>query len=159
MTSPRLTQALDLALKLKSALATEVARSQESRSVLKSLDTSALLAGASLREAFNQHSAWLSSELARVLGQFAADHGRADVTLDDLKHLAPFEGEQLSGVFNEVRSLSRALAELDVVNQQIAESALTVVRAYVTHLAPQPNAYNRKGQPASSEPATHSGHA
>lgn len=159
MTSSRLTQALDIALKLKTALTTEVTRSQESRAVLKSLDTSALLAGASLREAFNQHSAWLSTELARVLGEFAAEHGKTDITLEELRSLAPFEGEQLSGVFGEVRSLSRALAELDVVNQQIAESALTVVRAYVTHLAPQPNAYNRRGQIASSEPATHSGHA
>lgn len=154
-----LQQALDIALKLKTALATEVARSQESRAVLKSLDTSALLAGASLREAFNQHSAWLSTELARVLGVFAAAHGKTDITLEEVRHLAPFEGEQLSGVFGEIRSLSRALAELDVVNQQIAESALTVVRAYVTHLAPQPNAYNRRGQIASADPATHSGHA
>lgn len=159
MSSPRLKQALDIALKLKAALATEVARSQESRVVLKSLDTPALLAGAALREAFNQHSAWLSGELARVLGDFAKEHGKADVTLDELRALAPFEGEQLSGVFAEVRSLSRALFELDVVNQQIAESALTVVRAYVTHLAPQPNAYNRRGQASAAEPATHSGHA
>ncbi|MFT3709077.1 MAG: hypothetical protein QM817_15635 [Archangium sp.] len=154
-----LPQALEIALKLKTALATEVTRSQESRAVLKSLDTPALLAQASLREAFNQHSAWLSSELARVLGDFAKSQGLADVTLEQLKKLAPFEGEQLSGVFAEIRALSRALSELDAVNQQIAESALTVVRAYVTHLAPQPNAYNRRGQVAPPEPATHSGHA
>ncbi len=151
-----LPQALDIALKLKTALATEVMRSQESRTVLKSLDTPALLAQASLREAFNQHSAYLSSELARYLSAFAQQHGLSDVTLEQVRHLAPFEGEQLSGVFAEVRALSRALSELDEVNQQLAEKALSVVRAYVTHLAPRPSAYTRRGQPALAEAGTHS---
>jgi hypothetical protein len=154
-----LPQALDIALKLKGTLATEVQRSQESRTVLKALDTPALLAQASLREAFNQHSAWLSSELARYLGEFATQHGLPDVTLEDLRRLAPFEGEQLTGIFGEIRSLSRALSELDEVNQQLAEKALTVVRAYVTHLAPRPSAYTRRGQPAAVEAGTHSEHA
>jgi hypothetical protein len=154
-----LTQALDIALKLKAALAIEVTRSQESRAVLKTLDTPALLAQASLREAFNQHSAWLSSELARTLGAFARQHGLPDFTLEQLRTLAPYEGEQLSGVFAEIRALTRALSELDVVNQQLAENALTVVRAYVTHLAPQPSAYNRRGQAAAPPSTTHSEHA
>lgn len=153
-----LQQALDIAMKLKAALAQEVARSQESRGVLKSLDTPALLTQASLREAFNQHSAWLSSELGRTLGEFAREHGLPDFTLEQLRGLAPFEGEQLTGVFAEIRSLSRALSELDHVNQQLAENALTVVRAYVTHLAPQPNAYNRRGQVQSPTSSTHSEH-
>jgi hypothetical protein len=154
-----LPQALDIALKLKGTLATEVQRSQESRSVLKALDTPALLAQASLREAFNQHSAWLSAELARHLAAFAQSQGLADVTLEDVRRLAPFEGEQLSGVFREIRSLSSALSELDEVNQQLAEKALTVVRAYVTHLAPRPSAYTRRGQPSAVETGTHSEHA
>lgn len=154
-----LPQALDIALKLKAALATEVIRSQEARSVLKTLDTPALLAQASLREAFNQHSAWLSAELARALGAFARDHGLPEITLEQVRSLAPFEGEQLAGVFAEIRSLSRALSELDLVNQQLAENALTVVRAYVTHLAPQPSAYNRRGQAAAPLSTTHSEHA
>lgn len=148
--------ALDIALKLKASLATEVTRSQESRAVLKTLDTPALLAQASLREAFNQHSAWLTSELARHLGAFAQQHALADVTLEQLRRLAPFEGEQLTGVFAEIRALSQALSELDEVNQQLAEKALTVVRAYVTHLAPRPNAYTRRGQPIAVESGTHS---
>ncbi len=149
-------QALDIALKLKASLATEVARSQESRTVLKSLDTPALLAQASLREAFNQHSTYLSAELARHLASFAQEHGLTDVTLEQVRALAPFEGEQLSGVFAEIRALSRALSELDEVNQQLAEKALTVVRAYVTHLAPRPSAYTRRGQPSVVEAGTHS---
>ncbi|MDP1830383.1 MAG: hypothetical protein Q8L48_44390 [Archangium sp.] len=146
--------ALDIALKLKASLATEVTRSQESRAVLKTLDTPALLSQASLREAFNQHSAYLAGELARHLGAFAQQHGLTDVTLEQVRALAPFEGEQLTGVFAEVRSLSQALNELDQVNQQLAERALTVVRAYVTHLAPRP--YTRRGQPAPVESGTHS---
>jgi hypothetical protein len=148
--------ALDIALKLKTSLATEVTRSQESRAVLKTLDTPALLAQASLREAFNQHSAWLTAELARHLGAFAQQRGLTDVTLEQLRKLAPFEGEQLSGVFAEIRALSQALSELDEVNQQLAEKALTVVRAYVTHLAPRPSAYTRRGQPSAVESGTHS---
>ncbi|HEY0880799.1 MAG TPA: flagellar export chaperone FlgN, partial [Archangium sp.] len=135
---------------------TEVGRSQESRAVLKTLDTPALLAQASLREAFNQHSAYLTRELAQHLGAFAKAHGRDDVSLDELKRIAPFEGEQLAGIFAELRALSQALAELDAVNQQLAEKALTVVKAYVTHLAPRPSAYNRRGQPAVVESGTHS---
>ena len=131
-------------------------RSQESRAVLKTLDTPALLAQASLREAFNQHSAWLTAELARHLGTYAQQHGLSDVTLEQLRKLAPFEGEQLSGLFAEIRALSQALSELDEVNQQLAEKALTVVRAYVTHLAPRPSAYTRRGQPAAVESGTHS---
>ena len=148
--------ALDIALKLRASLATEVARSQESRAVLKTLDTPALLAQAILREAFNQHSAWLASELARHLGAFAQQHGMTAITLEQVRRLAPFEGEQLSGVFAEIRALSQALSELDDINQQLAEKALTVVRAYVTHLAPRPSAYTRRGQHAEVESGTHS---
>lgn len=148
--------ALDSALKLKAALATEVARSQESRTALKTLDTPALLAQASLREAFNQHSAYLTNELARHLGHFAKHHGLADVTLEQVRTLAPFEGEQLTGIFGEIRALSQALSELDEVNHHLAERALTVVRAYVTHLAPGSSAYTRRGHPAAIATGTHS---
>lgn len=148
--------ALENAIKLKMALATEVMRSQESRTVLKTLDTPALLAQASLREAFNQHSSWLTSELAKNLALFAKQHGLGDITLEQVRTLSPFEGEQLTGVFAEIRALSQALNELDQVNQQLAEKALTVVRAYVTHLAPRPSAYTRRGQPALVESGTHS---
>ncbi len=152
-----LPHALDTALKLKAALATEVARSKESRFVLKSLDTPALLTQASLREAFNQHSTWLTSELAKNLALFAQAHGLNDVTLEQVRTLAPFEGEQLTGVFAEIRALSQALNELDAVNQLLAERALSVVRAYVTHLAPRPSAYTRRGQPSLVEKTgTHS---
>lgn len=148
--------ALEVALKLKASLAIEVTRSQEARAVLKTLDTPALLAQTSLREAFNQHSAWLTSELANHLGAFARERGLADVSLEQLRQLAPFEGEQLAGVFAEIRSLSQALAELDAINQQFAERALSVVRAYVTHLAPRPTAYTRRGQLTAIESGTHS---
>jgi hypothetical protein len=148
--------ALEVAIKLKASLATEVTRSQESRAVLKTLDTPALLSQASLREAFNQHSAYLASELARHLGVFAGTHGMTDVTLEQVRMLAPFEGEQLTCVFAEIRALSQALRELDDINQQLAEKALTVVRAYVTHLAPRPSAYTRRGQHPEVESGTHS---
>lgn len=154
-----LPQALDIALKLKSALASEVTRSQESRSVLKQLDAQALLSQATLREAFNQRSAQLSAELGQAIAAYALAQGRDDITLEQIEQLAPFEGAQLAGVFAEIRALSRALKELDEVNQQIAERALTVVRAYVNHLAPRPNAYTRRGAAVAFEARTHSEHA
>lgn len=154
-----LVQALDIALKLKAALATEVTRSQESRAVLKQLDAPALLTQANLREAFNQISSHLSNELAQALGAFAQQHGHTDISLEQLQKVAPFEGAQLASVFAEIRALSHALKELDEVNQQIAERALTVVRAYVNHLAPRPTAYTRRGAAVAVEARTHSEHA
>jgi hypothetical protein len=151
-----LPRALEVALKLKASLEGEVLRSQDSRAVLKSLDTPALLAQASLREGFNQQSAYLSGELAMQLGAFAREHGQTDVTLEQIREFAPFQGEQLACVFAEIRSLSLALRELDEINQQLAEKALSVVRAYVTHLAPRPAAYTRRGQPVALEAGTHS---
>lgn len=154
-----LQNALDAAVKLKSALATEVARSQEVRQILKSVNSDALLSQASLREAFNHHSAWLAGELARGLAAWAAPHGLADVTPDDVCRLAPFEGAQLRTILGEIKALSASLSELDAFNQQLAQQALTFVRAYVSHLAPRPAAYTRRGLPAALEAATHSEHA
>ena len=49
-----LAAALDTALQLKAALATEVARSKEVRGLLKTIDAEALMAQASLREAIDR---------------------------------------------------------------------------------------------------------
>jgi hypothetical protein len=154
-----LANALDAALKLKAALTTEVHRSKDVRKLLKTINSEQLLAQASLREAFNQYSAYLSAELGRAIAAYAATQGLADITLDELCRRAPFEGEQLRSIFAELRALSASLAELDAFNQQLAQQALTFVRAYVTHLAPRPTAYNRRGLPPSLEGATHSEHA
>lgn len=154
-----LPNALAAALNLRGALSSEVARARDVRKLLKTIDAGALMAQATLRESFNQQAAWLSSELASALAEFAALHGLADITLDELCRRAPFEGEQLKTTFAEIRALSASLAELDAFNQQLAAQALTFVRAYVTHLAPRPTAYTRRGLPSSAEGATHSEHA
>jgi hypothetical protein len=151
-----LADAIDAALALKLSLAAEVARSKDVRRVLKHIDAEALLGQATQREAFNQRSSWLSSELARGLAAWAAAEGLPDVTLAQVKQRAPFEGEQLEGVFAELRALAASLAELDAFNKLLAERALGFVRAYVTHLAPHPSAYTRRGMPAAVEAATHS---
>jgi hypothetical protein len=151
-----LASALDTALKLKAALNTEVSRSKDARSVLRSMDPKTLFEQASLREAFNEHSTWLSAELTRAFQDVADDLGQPDITLSDIRVAYPFEGEQLCGVFGEIRALSAALKELDELNQLLAEKALTFVRAYVTHLAPPPSAYTRRGALTESASATHS---
>jgi hypothetical protein len=151
--------ALDVAQQLKTALAREVQRSKEVRAVLRSMDSRALLAQASLREAFNHHSRWLSSELARALGLYASGEGLTDITLAELRERAPLDGALLSDVFAEIRALTASLAELDAFNHQLSQRALTFVQAYVDTFAPRPTAYTRRGLPSPQEAATHSEHA
>lgn len=150
--------ALDAALQLKAALATEVSRAKDVRRLLKSIDADALMAQASLREAFNHRSASLSDELAQALKAFASTWGLEDITLEEIRQRAPFEGEQLSGVFAELRALAASLHELDAFNHLLAERSLSFVRAYLTHLAPRPTAYSRRGAALPVEAATHSEH-
>lgn len=151
-----LAAALDTALQLKAALATEVSRSKEVRRLLKTIDAEALMAQAILRDAFNHRSASLSGELAKALGKVAAAWGLEDLTLDELRRRAPFEGEQLANVFAEIRALTASLQELDALNHLLAERSLSFVRAYLAHLAPRPAAYSRRGAPLPLEGATHS---
>jgi hypothetical protein len=151
-----LAAAISLSIQIRDALAAEVKRSREARSVLKSMQIDALLAQAAAREDFNQRSAYLSEALARALGDVAAERGQKDVTLAQISAWAPFEGAQLGSVFAEVRALTAALQELDDFNQALAERALVFVRAYVTHLAPRPAAYGRRGTTLAPEASTHS---
>lgn len=151
--------ALTIALQLRDALAEEVTRSRDARTVLKGVQTQALFEYAVARERFNQSSGQLSAGLAEAIGAIARKQDAADVTLDELKALYPFEGEQLSGVFGEIRALSASLAELDTLNNHLAQRALAFVRAYVNHLTPRPSAYTRTGHPAVGEAATLSEHA
>lgn len=151
--------ALSVAQQLRDALAAEVGHSRDARQVLKGVRTQALLDYALRRETFNLRSAQLSADLAQAIAAIATQQGVADLTTTQLKALYPFEGEQLAGVFAEVRALASTLSELDALNQHLAERALAFVRAYVNHLAPRPSAYNRLGRPAVDEPGTHSEHA
>lgn len=153
-----LANAVDAALKLKAALTTEIARSKEVRTVLKDMRSSQLLTQASLRDAFNQHSVWLSAQLTQAIADYANSLGQTDVTLEQIRAHSPFEGAQLTDLFAELRALSASLAELDAFNQHLAERALTFVTAYVNHLAPRPTAYNRRGHLSQFDAATHSEH-
>lgn len=146
--------AIATSLELKGALAAEVKRSRDARVVLKGMQIDALLQQAAERDAFNERSAHLSEQLARALAEVAASHGAPDVTLAQLEAWHPFEAAQLSAVFAEIRALTAALQELDQFNQALAERALTFVRAYVTHLAPRPTAYGRRGALLAAESST-----
>ncbi len=148
--------ALDVAQQLKAALSKEVQRSRQVRSVLRAMDARELMAQASLREAFNHHSRWLSSELARALAGYAQGQGLTDITLEELKARAPLEGAMLGDLFAELRALAASLKELDEFNQALSERALTFVQAYVDTFAPRPTAYTRRGQLAPRDSATHS---
>ncbi|MBE2252155.1 MAG: flagellar export chaperone FlgN [Myxococcus sp.] len=151
--------AISLSLQLRDALAAEVKRSRTARGVLKAMQVEALLLQASERDAFNQTSGQLSDAIAQALGEVAAAHDQRDVTLEQLIAWYPFEAAQLGAVFGEVRALTNALKELDLFNQALAERALTFVRAYVSHLAPRPAAYGRRGALVATEASTHSEHA
>lgn len=151
--------AIQTSLTLRDTLSAEVARSRNARAVLKAMQVEGLLRQAAEREAFNERSARLSERLAHELGAVAQAKGERDVTLKQLEQWFPFEGAQLASTFGEIRALTSALQELDTFNQTLAERALTFVRAYVTHLAPRPTAYGRRGALLSNESSTHSEHA
>lgn len=146
--------AISTALSLRDALSQEVQRSRNARSILKAMEIDGLLRQAAERDAFNERSAMFSDQLARALADVAGAHQEKDVTLRQLESWYPFEGAQLASTFAEIRALSAALRELDQFNQTLAEKALTFVRAYVTHLAPRPTAYGRRGTLLSSESST-----
>lgn len=150
--------AISLSLQLKDALAAEVLRARGARAILKAMQIDALLAQAAEREAFNQRSGHLSDSIAQALGVIAQAHGQKDVSLEQLTGWYPFEAAQLAAVFAEIRALTAALLELDAFNQTLADRALTFVRAYVSHLAPRPAAYGRRGTLAAVEASTHSEH-
>jgi hypothetical protein len=153
-----LLKALDVAQQLKAALACEIQRSRELRGLLKAMDSRAVLAQASLREAFNHHARWLSGELARALHDHALSRGLADVTLEEIRQHAPLEGALLKDSFAEIRALAASLAELDAFNHDLSQRALTFVQAYLHACAPRPSAYTRHGHLTPVEARTLSEH-
>lgn len=142
-----------LALELRAALTQAVAHAKAARRLLQQVDPPGLLEHAASREAFNATAAGLARELAEALQVAGAPHGGGDWTLERLAQVWPYEGEQLAGVLREVRALSAALAELDALNQRLAERALSFVRAYIRKLSPPPKAYTRHG--LAPQPDTH----
>jgi hypothetical protein len=140
-----LDQALEIARRLRGALAAELERARGERQLLRALDGPGLFARASQRAAFLADAAQLERELARELARAAGELEMAEVTLARLRARAPGPGGQLSDVMSEVRALTGALHELDQLNLQLAGRALACVRGYVEALRPVPRAYDRRG--------------
>jgi hypothetical protein len=154
-----LATAVDVALELKEALTQEIDRSLMARAVLSSVRVEGVLETARQREAFNERTARLSGRLAEALGAFAASQGLADVSMAQVRQFAPKEGALLDDAFAHLRALAAKLKVVDDTNREISARALSLVKAYVSHLSPHPAAYTKHGAQALHEALTHSEHA
>jgi hypothetical protein len=143
-------EALDSAEELREALAGEVAAARGERQLLRSLDSQALLRRAAARAEFQALLARLEARLHGALAGAARRLGIGTVTLAVLAEHEPRDAAALSRIFGEVRALAAALAELDRLNQFLADRALRLVRSYVDAVAPAPSAYDRRGGRASA---------
>jgi hypothetical protein len=140
-----LSQATATAARLRDLLAHEVEDARAQRKQLRTLDSAALLAGASKRADFNASAANLQRELADELSAIARERHLPQLSLESLAGFAPAEASALSRTFAEIRSLAAALAELDQLNRAVAERALACVERYLQALALAPQAYDRRG--------------
>ena len=140
-----LVEAVNSAEQLREALAREVEAAQGERSLLRSLDSHALLRRAASRADFQARVARLEEGLHAALASAAQHLGLEAVTLGTLAERDPAATATLSRLFADVRSLAAALAELDRLNQFLASRALRMVSSYVDAISPPPSAYDRRG--------------
>jgi len=140
-----LIRAVELAGQIRAGLAVEVERARQHRVLIRTMNADALFQHAHLRGAFNVRLAELEQEVADELSAFASATGLTEVTFEALGKKAPAATRNLTDIFAEVRSLAGALHELDILNRELAERALTLVRGYVTAVSGGPMTYDRRG--------------
>ena len=140
-----LANAIAVTRELKAALACEVENAQEQRQVLKSFDGERLFEMAMQRERFNVRASSLQGRLAEALALAGKALQLPSVTLEALVVASPQEGQKLAAELAEIRALASALSELDLLNQLLAEKALSCVKAYTQQLQPTVTAYDRRG--------------
>ncbi|HTP24170.1 MAG TPA: flagellar export chaperone FlgN [Anaeromyxobacteraceae bacterium] len=148
-----LENALEKALSLRNALATEVENARGERQLLGNLDANGLFARAAQRGEFLADVARIERELVDFLARATDTAGVSEISLTKLRALFPREGEVLVRTLSEIRSLAGALNEVNRLNQQLAGRALACVRGYLDALHPTPRAYDRRGTRAFSAPA------
>src|SRR5919201_6240986 len=105
--------ALEIARRLRDALAAEVESARRERQLLRALDTSGLFARAAQRSQFLAEVARLERDLAVSLSRAASALGLEEVTLERIRLRAPEQGQRLSNTLSEVRALAGALQEVD----------------------------------------------
>jgi hypothetical protein len=145
--------AVDTTRLLKNALTREIERARNERLLLRSLDGSALMESARLREAFNAHALYLSRELTAQLSRAATALG---ASLAQLVFARRPDAVKVSNEMSEVRALAATLSRLDALNLKLAERGLTCVRAYQAKLNPRGSAYDRFGARSVHEASTSS---
>jgi hypothetical protein len=139
-----------VALAIADELRLEIDATRRDRIALRSLDANALFAIATRREGFDAKLVSLKLRLKDALAQAAAKLSVSSVTTEALVKASPTLGAKLSDAFAQIRSLSQSLSELDALNKNLGERALSCVRAYLTQVAPRPTAYGRTGEAAES---------
>jgi hypothetical protein len=147
-------RAVATTLRIRDALAAEVARAQDERVLIRSMDVDGLMRRASLRAEFNQATAALQQELAAALGQAGAALALPEITLARIQAAAAEPGAALAAALAEVRALAGALAELDALNRLLGQRALSYVKAHLAVLSPKTSAYDRRGGAGSAAPRT-----
>ncbi len=149
MSTPELETAVDLARRLRDAIAAEIAGARRERLLLKDLDSNALFTRAAERSSFLSDTARLEQQLAAALATVARRLGTPEITIDRLRSCPAESGARLAELLSDVRELTGALQEIDRLNHALARRALVVVRGYVEALQPAPRAYDRFGGRAS----------
>ena len=140
-----LERALEAAIRLRDAIASEIAGARGARQLLRTLDSDGLFARAAQRAAFLADVASLERSLAAALARAAGVLGIPEVTLDRLRALASVPAARLADVLSEARAMAGALQEIDRLNLELARRAMAVVRGYVEAVRPTPRTYDRFG--------------
>ncbi len=147
-----LDHAAEILQRVRIALETELMQARGQRLLVRDLDAQALFERARQRGAFNVQLAQLESDLAQALEAAGKRLGLTQVTLDELRRVAPQDAVHLESRLAEIRVLTEALREIDAVNRKLSERALGRVRRVLGAMAPQTVAYDRRGAHQPMEP-------
>ena len=145
-----LERALKITEEIRDALDAEVARARDERILIRNIDVEGLFDRATKRGEFNQRTAALQLALGGSLQEAGKDLALDEVTTESLSARVPGFGWRFSALLGEVRALATALSELDALNRQLGQRALSYVRAHLAVLSPKPSAYDRRGGSAAA---------
>ncbi len=134
-------------------LSEEIERARGERLSLKSLDAAGIEARVAERRAFQERAEVLQVRLRALLAEEHLSDKLPHLSdkpgdlSDKLAHLSDKQQDAatLAQRLGALRELARQLSQLNAQNQQLAERALSMTRAYVRVLAPRPSAYDCRG--------------
>jgi len=137
--------ALEALRRLRELLADEVERAREERRLLRGLDGTALMERASARSRFNAQLADAELAVASGLRTLAIRDGLTELSIADLRRIAPLDAPAFETALGEVRALAEALNDLDSLNRKLAIRAMRVVGGYLDAVTPRAAGYDRRG--------------